>query len=502
MIHAKIFHSKIKLIFSSLFFLAGTMAFSQTEEDFQQLTVPMDPAFTYISQYERDTGLFSSSLTGTDLIKVGLDFSSCAAETAAGQVVMGQYNKLVQEVQSPQYQKMEAAERGEAILRLIYRDVLKKYVKLESSIDVMFQKGQYNCVSSTILYVALAKEAGFETVIYKTKDHCFCAIKIEDRLIEVETTNPYGFDPGTKKALPAQKNGRSSWAVIPQKSYQNKIIVSDRVLASLVGGNISTLAMKNNDYRLAVPLSIARYELTRKEETTGAQQVKEEFDVVTTNYVFHLQRMGRPKAALEWMDKAISKWEISLIWQDCIDVVVHNSVVQYLNQAQVQEAQGIFEAWEQRLSERAREEVALNLFIGSMDAGITNLEPAEALAFLQTMEGDPMASTVKRAAKLKENREYVWQRQIKTLVDQQKYLEAAAVARQGVLSLGTSATLSNLEKQCLNNHAIIVHNSYAALFNQQKYQEALEVVQQGLMEVPGNRTLQSDLKKVQQAMKQ
>ena len=42
----------------------------------------------------------------------------------------------------------------------------------------------------------------------------------------------------------------------------------------------------------------------------------------------------------------------------------------------------------------------------------------------------------------------------------------------------------------------------AALFNQKKYQEALEVVQQGLMEVPGNRTLQSDLKKVQQALKQ
>ena len=47
-----------------------------------------------------------------------------------------------------------------------------------------------------------------------------------------------------------------------------------------------------------------------------------------------------------------------------------------------------------------------------------------------------------------------------------------------------------------------VFNTYAALFNQKKYQEALEVVQQGLMEVPGNRTLQADLKKVQQAIKQ
>lgn len=502
MMHAKTFQSKIGLFFSLLFVIAGDKAFVQTQENLQQLTVPMEPAFTYISQYERDTGLFSSNLTGADLIKVGLDFSSCAAETEKGQVIMGQYNKLVQEVQSVQYQKMAEAERGEAILKLIYRDVLKKYVKLESSIDTMFQKGQYNSVSSTILYVALAKEAGLDTVIYKTKDHCFCAIKVEENLIEVETTNPYGFNPGAKKALPAQKSGRTSWAVIPQKSYQNKIIVSDRVLASLVGGNISTLAMRNNDYRLAVPLSIARYELTRKEETTGARQVKEEFDIVATNYVSHLQKQGRSRAALEWMAAAIDKWEISDIWQDCIDVVVHNSVAQSLNQAQAQQAQEIYEAWKQKLSEKAREEVALNIFIGSMDAGISSLEPAEALAFLQTMEEHPAASTVKGAAKLKENREYVWQRQIKALVDQQKFLEAAAVARQGILSLGTSNLLSSLEKQCLNNHAITVHNTYAALFNQKKYQEALEVVQQGLMEVPGNRTLQSDLRKVQKAMKQ
>ena len=498
----KAFSPKTGLLFFIFLIVTTTSALSQTEGNLQQLTVPLEPAFTYISQYERDTGLFSSSLTGLDLIKVGLDFSSCAAETQEGQVVLGQYKKLAQEVQSAAYQQMEIPERGEAILKLMYREVLKKYSLQESSISVMFQKGLYNCVSSTLLYVALAKEAGLETVVYKTTDHCFCAVKAADRLIEVETTNPYGFDPGTKKALPAQKNGGSSWAVIPQKSYQNKIIVSDRVLASLVGGNISTLAMKSNDYRLAVPLAIARYELTRKEETTAAQQVKEEFDIVATNYVSHLQRQGRMLAALEWMEAAIGKWGISDIWQDCIDMVVRNSVVQYLNQKQAQQAQQVYATWEQRLSAKTRDEVALNVFVGKMNEGISQMEPAEALAFLQTMEEHPLASTVKGAARLKENRELQWQRQIKTLVDQQQFLEAAAVARQGVLALGTSNLLSNLEKQCLSNHAITVHNAYAALFNQKKYQEALKVVQQGLMEVPGNKTLQADLKKVQQAMKQ
>ncbi len=498
----KVFLPKTGLLFFILLAATTLPAISQTEGNLQQLTVPLEPAFTYISQYERDTGLFSSSLIGLDLIKVGLDFSSCAPETPEGQVVLEQYKKLVQEVQSKTYQQMELQERGEAILKLLYRDVLKKYSQLESSISVLFQKGLYNCVSSTLLYVALAKEAGLETEVYKTTDHCFCAVKTADRLIEVETTNPYGFDPGTKKALPAQKKGQSSWAMIPQKSYQNKIIISDRVLASLVGGNISILAMKNNDYRLAVPLSIARYELTRKEETTAAQQVKEEFDIVTTNYVSHLQRQGRSLAALEWMEAALGKWGISPIWQNCIDMVVHKSVVQYLNQLQGQQAQQIYETWEQRLSESVRDEVALNVFVGRMKEGITQMEPAEALAFLQTMEDHPLASTVKGAAKLKENRELQWQRQIKALVDQQQFLEAAAVARQGVLALGTSSLLSNLEKQCLSNHAITVHNTYAALFNQKKYQEALEVVQQGLMEVPGNRTLQADLKKVQQAIKQ
>lgn len=490
-----------KLVFLSFFYINCALAVSQEGEDWRQLTVPMESAFTYIAQYERDTGLFSPSLTGRDLLQVGLDFSSCPAETAEGQLIMEQYRQLVEEVRTKTYQRMTSAERGEAVLRLMYRDVLKKYVLTESSITALFQEGQYNCVSATLLYVALAKEAGLETVIYKTTDHSFCAIKTEDRLIEVETTNPYGFDPGTKKAIPAQKKGATSWAVIPQRYYNNKQIISDRVLASLVGGNISTLAMKRNDYALAVPLSIARYEFTYKEDTTAAKEVKREFDVVATNYVSHLQRQGRPLAALKWMAAALAQWESSDIWQDCIDVVVHNSVVSYLNQSKVEQAQEIYAGWSQRLTERTREEVALNIFIGTMDAGTKDVEPAQALAFLRTMEQHPAASTIKGAAKLKENREYVWQSQVKALVDQQQFLEAAAVARQGAQSLGTSKLLSNLEKQCLNNHAVTVHNKYAALFNQGRYQEALEVVQQGLMEVPGNRTLQADMTKVQRVMK-
>lgn len=466
------------------------------------MTVPMEPAFTYISQYERDTGLFSPSLTGLDLIKVGLDFSSCPAETEAGQQILQQYHRLAQEVKSVEYHRMDLAERGEAVLRLMYRDVMKKYVALESSVTAMFQKGQYNCVSATLLYVALAKEAGLETTIYKTTDHSFCAIQSDGRLIEVETTNPYGFDPGTKKAIPSNKKGGSSWAVIPQQHYRNKIVISDRVLASLIGGNISTLAMRENDYRLAVPLSIARYEFTRKEETTAARQVKEEFDVVATNYVNHLQKTGRVLAALDWMERAIGTWPTSPIWQDCVDMVVHNSVSAYLTQNRVDQAQEVYNTWQDRLTERARNDVALNLFIGTMDAGIKGLEPRQALAFLQIMEENPVASTIQGAAKLRENRELIWRQQVTSLADQQKFLEAAAVARQGVQALGTSRILSSLENQCLGNHAITIHNRYADLFNRKKYEEALEVVQQGLMEVPGNRTLQADLNKVQRLLRQ
>ena len=114
-----------KLVFLSFFHIFGVLAFSQDGEDLRGLTVPQEASFTYISQYERDTGLFSSSLTGLDLIKVGLDFSSCPAETEEGQVVLSQYNDLVREVQSKQYQRMSLAERGEAVLRLMYRDILK-----------------------------------------------------------------------------------------------------------------------------------------------------------------------------------------------------------------------------------------------------------------------------------------------------------------------------------------------------------------------------------------
>ena len=96
----KVFLPKTGLLFFILLAATTLPAISQTEGNLQQLTVPLEPAFTYISQYERDTGLFSSSLIGLDLIKVGLDFSSCAPETPEGQVVLEQYKKLVQEVET------------------------------------------------------------------------------------------------------------------------------------------------------------------------------------------------------------------------------------------------------------------------------------------------------------------------------------------------------------------------------------------------------------------
>lgn len=128
------------------------------------------------------------------------------------------------------------------------------------------------------------------------------------------------------------------------------------------------------------------------------------------------------------------------------------------------------------------------------------MTPDKALDYLDTMARNPLAQTTEGQKVLLRTKEYFWQEKIKPLVAQQLFFEAATVADQGLQDIPSSALLLSLKKQCLNNHAVLIHNQYATLFNQGKYQEALELLQRGIKEVPGNTTLLSDINRVQRAL--
>ncbi len=150
--------------------------------------------------------------------------------------------------------------RGEALLGLAHARFLKRYVELESALDAALLDGRYNCVSSSVLYLLLAKEAGLNPLGIVTTDHSFVALALRDgRLIDVETTNKHGFDPGSKKEFLDSFGRTTGYAYVPPTDYKRRSQVSDRHIVGLIALNRATLAERRGDQLAAMALAVDAY---------------------------------------------------------------------------------------------------------------------------------------------------------------------------------------------------------------------------------------------------
>ena len=149
----------------------------------------------------------STSLSADELFKLSLLFSECPLDSASGLYCLEQFEKIKKKVSARAFIQQEPMERGRAILKLLFQDYLKTYNIDQTKINLALETGVYNCVSSALLYMAAAKAAGLEVRGQKTTEHAFCTLYVEGSKtgtftkIDVETTNPYGFNPGSREEI-------------------------------------------------------------------------------------------------------------------------------------------------------------------------------------------------------------------------------------------------------------------------------------------------------------
>lgn len=75
------------------------------------------------------------------------------------------------------------------------QDDLGNYDFDRSDVAGIFRQGKYNCISSSILYIVLARAFDFQVEGVLVPTHAFVQVTLPDgRKIEVETTSPTGFD--------------------------------------------------------------------------------------------------------------------------------------------------------------------------------------------------------------------------------------------------------------------------------------------------------------------
>ena len=100
------------------------------------------------------------------------------------------------------------AEKGEALLKYLHRGPMAKgYSGKQTTLSGILDHGEYNCVSSAVLYALVAQTLnlevrGIEIPGTWLPGHVFIVLRDGDRWIDVETTNPRGFDPRGKRKTP------------------------------------------------------------------------------------------------------------------------------------------------------------------------------------------------------------------------------------------------------------------------------------------------------------
>ncbi len=125
---------------------------------------------------------------------------------------------------------------AKALLLWLHDNVLKHYKADATLASDIIDRGDFNCLSSSILYALLAADLGLDVHGVIVKDHAFCILIDSRGDKDIETTIRYGFDPGRKEIEQLKEFTR--YVYVPKKDYSLRRVVN---VYQLVGAMYSNL---------------------------------------------------------------------------------------------------------------------------------------------------------------------------------------------------------------------------------------------------------------------
>jgi tetratricopeptide (TPR) repeat protein len=147
-----------------------------------------------------------------------------------------------------------ATTKAESVLKVLHGNLLRAYREDATTLDGILDSGLYNCVSSAVLYMLAARSIGIEVEGVRTSDHAFCTASVDGRSVDVETTNPYGFDPGGKKEFKDSFGRVTGYAYVAPGDYGDRKPIGDRELIGLILSNRASALERSGRFPEAAKL--------------------------------------------------------------------------------------------------------------------------------------------------------------------------------------------------------------------------------------------------------
>jgi hypothetical protein len=144
--------------------------------------------------------------------------------------------------------------QAEAVLSFLHKSILRSYSEDATTVDGILDQGLFNCVSSAVLYSIAARSLGIEVSGARTADHAFCVVRVGGRSVDVETTNPYGFDPGGKKEFKDSFGRTTGFAYVAPGGYGDRKPIGAGELVGLILSNRASSLERSGRFAEAVRL--------------------------------------------------------------------------------------------------------------------------------------------------------------------------------------------------------------------------------------------------------
>ena len=340
--------------------------------------------------------------------------------------------------------------RAEEALSFLHGKVLRSYSLDATTMGDIFEAGRFNCVSSAVLYLIAMRSLGIEAAGVKTADHAFCLVRIGGREVDVETTNPYGFDPGTKKEFADRFGKVTGYSYVAPGYYSRRRTVDERELVALIIANRMAQATERHDPRGALSLAYGYYLLAAQGD--GRKLLLDcvenlAADLADRKDLASIEELARTAASFLGQDARLSQ---------LLETAVYNRL-------------------------------ALVAGGGDWREAVDGADSALAEGSLGRKNHDSIVV-------------YAYGSAANALGQKGDWLGAARLADEGAKKAPTDRSLSQAAAGFRRNFVVTAHNRFAALYNARDYAAAAAVIEEALRSMPDDPILLADLETARRAM--
>jgi len=395
-------------------------------------------------------------------------------------------------------------EKADFILNYMHKNMLKSYSLYQTRLDTLLSSGRFNCVSSAVLYIILCKSANINTSGVMTKDHAFAMVHINGQNFDVETTNPYGFDPGNRKEFHDSSGKTTGFAYVPPQNYRDRQTISQIELVSLILNNRIGDFERANNFSAAVPLAVDRAALLLGGAYSNTAEIPaSEFlftdprkDIMDRllNYGASLLRGNREEDGIRWAVFASSSYPDAKRWQEFLFAAVNNRITRFIKEKKIQDARNFLENQKQHITEANYAQFDILI----VDADLFN----RAGNFKTTAEGNEIISAIEQArsgGRLPEKRAselltFTIQKTAANLSAPplRDWRAAIGYLEDALSKYGANRELEQSLRAYKTNLAADYHNRFASEWNKKNFAEAERILNEGLAEFPNDRQLLND----------